>query len=92
MEQENKKFTEEEMKSINDIRLEYQNKVIQFGQIMLEEKLLNQQFEKLDILRENIGKEFEKLQEKEKELVKILNNKYGQGTLNPQTGEFKAVN
>ncbi len=92
MEQENKKFTEEEMKSINDIRLEYQNKVIQFGQIMLEEKLLNLQFEKLDILRENIGKEFEKLQEKEKELVKILNNKYGQGTLNPQTGEFKAVN
>ncbi len=92
MEQENKKFTEEEMKSINDIRLEYQNKVIQFGQIMLEEKLLNLQFEKLDILRENIGKDFEKLQEKEKELVKILNNKYGQGTLNPQTGEFKAVN
>lgn len=91
MEQENKKFNEEEMKSINDIRLEYQNKVIQFGQITLEEKLLNQQFEKLNSLRKGIEKEFEKLQEKEKELVKILNNKYGQGTLNPQTGEFKSV-
>ena len=82
------KFSEEELKSIQSIQQEYQNKVMQFGQVELEKILFKQREESLIQLETNVKAEFSKLQEKERELVKTLNDKYGPGTLNPQTGEF----
>ena len=83
------KFSEEEMKSIQLIQQEYQNKVMQFGQVELEKIVLKQREESLAQADANIKDEFTKLQDKEKELIKTLNEKYGPGTLNPQTGEFR---
>ena len=82
------KFSEEEMKSIQLIQQEYQNKVMQLGQVELEKIILKQREESLAQADANVKDEFTKLQDKEKELVKTLNEKYGPGTLNPQTGEF----
>ena len=82
------KFTEEELKSIQEIQQEYQNKVVQLGQVELEKIFLKQRQESVEQLDINVKGEFAKLQDKERELVKGLNEKYGPGTLNPQTGEF----
>ena len=82
------KFTEEELKSIQEIQQEYQNKVMQLGQVELEKIFLKQRQESVEKLDESVKSEFSKLQDKERELVKGLNEKYGPGTLNPQTGEF----
>lgn len=82
------KFTEEEMKSIQQIQQEYQNKVMQLGQLELEKIVFNQKQEQLFKLEDDIRAEFKILQDKEKQLVDALNVKYGVGTLNPQTGEF----
>ena len=82
------KFTEEELKSIQEIQQEYQNKVVQLGQVELEKIFLKQRQESVEKLDGTVKEEFSKLQDKERELVKGLNEKYGPGTLNPQTGEF----
>ena len=82
------KFTEEELKSIQEIQQEYQNKVVQLGQVELEKIFLKQRQESVEKLDESVKSDFAKLQDKERELVKGLNEKYGPGTLNPQTGEF----
>ena len=82
------KFTEEELKSIQEIQQEYQNKVMQLGQVELEKIFLKQRQESVEKLDESVKSDFAKLQDKERELVKGLNEKYGPGTLNPQTGEF----
>ena len=82
------KFTQEELDSIAAIQAEYQNKVSQFGQLRLEQLLLEQKSEELDTVQQNLVIEFSKLQATERELVKALNEKYGTGTLNPQTGVF----
>ena len=82
------KFTEEELKSIQEIQQEYQNKVMQLGQVELEKIFLKQRQESVEKLDEGVKSDFAKLQDKERELVKGLNEKYGPGTLNPQTGEF----
>lgn len=86
--EEKKQFTEEELKSIQQIQQEYQNKVVQFGQIELEKIYLKQRENSINELEKNVKDEFLKLQEKEQVLVKSLNDKYGPGTLNPQSGEF----
>ena len=82
------KFTEEELKSIQEIQQEYQNKVMQLGQVELEKIFLAQRQKQVSKLDENVKAEFTKLQEKERELTEGLNTKYGPGSLNPQTGEF----
>jgi hypothetical protein len=85
---EQTKFTEEELQEIKNIQQEYQNKVIQFGQLELEKIMFEKRREALVELDKKIREELSALQFKEKQIVDALNAKYGPGELNPQTGEF----
>ena len=87
-ETKNIKFTQEELDSIKAIQVEYQNKSAQFGQLKIETLLLEQRLHGMHDLESNLKAEFETIQTQEKNLVSALNEKYGAGTLNPQTGEF----
>jgi hypothetical protein len=49
---------------------------------------LNQQLEQVEKAEENLENDYVSTQEKEQSLVQSLNENYGTGTLNPQTGEF----
>lgn len=75
------KFTEEEMKSIEQVQQSYQTMITQFGRLELEKLALEK-------VEQSLKEEFKKLQDAEKQLVANLTAKYGEGTLNPQTGEF----
>lgn len=86
--EEKKQFTEEELKSIQQFQQDYQNKIVQFGQIELEKIYLKQRENSINELEKIAKDEFVKLQEKEQVFVKSLNDKYGPGTVNPQSGEF----
>ena len=49
---------------------------------------LNQQMDSLMREEEKLSDEFAEIQDKEKEFLKTLTTKYGEGTLDPETGVF----
>ena len=82
------KFTEDEIKSLSDLSTEYQTTQAAFGQISVQRIILDQQSKALDEAHLKLETDYISLQEKEKKLVKQLNDKYGPGPLDPQTGVF----
>ena len=75
------KFTEEELKQVQNIQVSYQNIQNQFGQLKLAQIRLDNQ----EIDLENSLKQ---IQEEEQKFLDGITEKYGQGTLNPETGVF----
>ena len=82
------KFTDDEMKSLQDLQTGYQEKTTALGQLSVQRILLNQQIDNLDQRMETVEKEYKTLQQTEQDLVKKLNDKYGPGQLDPATGVF----
>ena len=82
------KFTEEELKSLNDLNQGYTTKQQQFGQLKVQRILLTQQLEALDETEIRLETEYSELQKSEQNLVAELNTKYGPGQLDPNTGVF----
>ena len=83
------KFTEEEMVQIKEVQTEYQQKTAIFGQLSFQKFQLERQLETATSAEVALKKEIIDLEQQERALVKELNEKYGAGTLDPQTGEFK---
>ena len=83
-----KKFTDEELEKIKGIQTGYQQKTALFGQLSLQKFQVTRQLESLETAEENLRNEIIQLETTERELVKELNQKYGAGTLDPQTGTF----
>jgi chromosome segregation ATPase len=82
------KFTEEEMKTLRGLQDSYTEKQSELGQLSVQRILLNQQLDALDERQTFLENEYKKIQQKEADFVKTLNNKYGQGQLDPDTGVF----
>tara|TARA_R110000782_G_scaffold34201_2_gene81841 strand:+ start:820 stop:1110 length:291 start_codon:yes stop_codon:yes gene_type:complete len=87
--EESIKFTEEEMVKIKEVQTEYQQKTAVFGQLSFQKFQLERQVETATNAEVALKKEIIDLEQQERALVKELNEKYGAGTLDPQTGEFK---
>jgi hypothetical protein len=85
------KFTEDEMKSLQDLQSDYQEKQSLLGQLSVQRILLTQQVEAIESRQVELEGEYTATQQKERELVETLNEKYGPGELNPETGEFTPV-
>ena len=78
------KFTEEELKSLQDLQGTYQQITLAMGQISLSKiQLENREKSVLNTLNE--------VRDKENELAKELTEKYGKGSLNIETGEFTPI-
>ena len=82
------KFTEDELKSLQDLQTSYQQKQLQFGQLEVQRLLVTQQLDQLDNAKAKLEVEYGEVQETERNLVKQLNEKYGPGNLDPATGVF----
>ena len=85
------KFSDDEMKQINELQQNYQNATATLGRLSVQELILSQQLENIDNERENVKTAYIELQKKEQELVNSLNEKYGAGTLDIVSGEFTAA-
>jgi len=85
------KFTEEELKSLNELSQGYQQIQTAFGQRKVQHILAEQQMEALEEAGIQMESDYVVLQQKERDLVKELNDKYGPGSLDPQTGVFTPV-
>ena len=82
------KFTEDELKSLQDLQNAYQGKQLQFGQLRVQRLLVQQQLDSIDDAEAKLEVEYGEVQETERALVKSLNDKYGPGNLDPATGVF----
>ena len=82
------KFTEDELKSLQDLQNAYQGKQLQFGQLRVQRLLVQQQLDSISDAEAKLEVEYGDVQENERNLVKQLNEKYGPGNLDPATGVF----
>ena len=85
------KFTEEELKSLEELQKGYLEVQSKFGQLWIARINLNKQSDKLNEFEKNTNKKFEDLQSKEKDIVDGLTKKYGEGSLDASTGEFTPI-
>jgi len=82
------KFTEEDIKSLNELSQKYQTIQSSFGQVHVQRIMLDQQKNNLEAAEAKLEADYIDNQQKERELVKNLNDRYGPGTLDPETGIF----
>ena len=75
------KFTEEELTQVQNIQKSYVNVQNQFGQLKMAQIKLDEQEVELEEALKSI-------QSEEKKFLDGITDKYGQGTLNPETGVF----
>lgn len=82
------KFTEDEIKEINDLRFEVGSVFTQLGQIQIEKK---KRLEELELGETELLNKYKELVAKEDTLFKGLNEKYGDGDYDPNTGIFTPI-
>ena len=82
------KFSEEELKSLQELSQSYQNIQASFGQLKVQKILNQQQADALEEAEVKMDSDYKEIQDNERKLVEELNEKYGPGQLDPQTGVF----
>ena len=82
------KFTEDEMKSLRNVQDGYVHIQGNLGQLSVAKLRLEQQLMNLGIEENKFKSEFSKIQENEQKFIDEITDKYGEGQLNPQNGEF----
>jgi hypothetical protein len=82
------KFSDEELTSLRELQEGYSEKAAQFGQLKIQKLLVQQQLDALESTEVQMESDYSALQEREREIVKELNEKYGPGNLDPTTGVF----
>jgi septal ring factor EnvC (AmiA/AmiB activator) len=82
------KFTEEELNNLKTLQQEYVDVQNNFGGLKIRQMHFQRQLESIDdqILQLEVG--LTQLQNEEKTLYKSLEDKYGRGTLDLETGTF----
>ena len=85
---EETKFTEEELKQIKDIQDSYNKIQSEFGQVGISKIRLQEQVDEVKVFESKLGDEFKQVQETEKNLLEEITKKYGDGSLDPETGVF----
>jgi len=89
---ETKKFSQEELTEIQNLRNQSSEIITQLGQIEAETFLADQRLEQLAQSKEMLRTRFNQMQEKESQLIQSLTEKYGDGTVDVASGEFKPTN
>ena len=85
------KFSDEELQSLQELQNTYAGISTQFGQLKVSKMNLMRQMDSLEQSEETLENAWEDNRKKESELVQSLTEKYGPGSLNPQTGEYTPI-
>ena len=85
---ETKQLTPEELQQINEMQQQYNKFVFELGSVESQIQGLLQQKIVLESEKDGIVSDIKTLGEKERVLVRDLQEKYGTGNINPQTGEI----
>ena len=83
-----KKFTDEEMGKIKEIQSSYLGVQQAFGQLEVNKLRLQQQLDSTQQASTELKDKFTEVQNNEQKLIEELNAKYGDGSLNLESGTF----
>ena len=83
-----KKLTQEEIDSIKGLQSEYNKVVFELGSIESQLVFIRKQTELLEAEKTKIVAEIDNVGKKEKTLIDGLQEKYGAGNINMETGEI----
>jgi chromosome segregation ATPase len=85
-----KEFEQTDIDTVKSLQSGYARTTAQIGQVEIELHLLNKRLEQMKELRERLFNDYVSLQNQESELVQKLNEKYGDGVLDLDSGKFIA--
>jgi chromosome segregation ATPase len=82
------KLTTEELQSIKDLQSKYNQTIFEIGVAEAQRIALNEQIEKLQSNKIALVNDLATIEKQESDLVTSLQTKYGNGAINPETGEI----
>ena len=85
------KFTEDELKSLEAVRNDYLNIQQEFGRTKVRKILALKQVDEIEQYGVQLEAAYQQVQDTEATLAKTLEEKYGKGNLNVDTGEFTPI-
>jgi hypothetical protein len=85
---ETKQLTSEELQQIQEMQTQYNKFVFELGNIEAQLQALLQQKVVIESEKDGIVSDLKTLSEQERVMVRDLQEKYGIGNINPQTGEI----
>ena len=87
-----KKLTEEEIKQIKEMQAQYNKFVFELGSMEAQLAEITAHKTTIETEKSNILSDIKKLGERERELLATLQEKYGVGNINIETGEITPFN
>ena len=84
-------LTEAELNALKELREKYALSTTQFGQLKIEKRLLQKELDRLNRLEEEFETQYDAIIESEIVLVKQIEETYGQGNIDLETGIFTPV-
>lgn len=86
-----KKLIPEELQSIKDLQSRYNQVVFEIGVTETQIIAFQQQIEKFQEEKKNLISDLTTISKQESELIKTLEEKYGSGNINSETGEITSI-
>jgi len=84
-------LTQEELQQIKDLQSKYNQTLFEIGVAEAQRLALLEQVEKRESSKKALLTDLNTIENKETELTKILQSKYGMGSINPETGEVTPI-
>jgi hypothetical protein len=84
-------LTPEELDSIKSLQSKYNQTIFEIGASEAQLIAFQQGIDKLQKAKEGLVSDLTTIEQKESELVKSLQEKYGAGNINPETGELTPI-
>jgi oligoribonuclease NrnB/cAMP/cGMP phosphodiesterase (DHH superfamily) len=84
-------LTQEELQSVRDLQSKYNQTLFEIGVAEAQRLALLEQIEKLESNKKVLLGDLTTIEQKENDLVKSLQEKYGTGSINPETGEVMPI-
>jgi len=84
-------LTPEELVSIKYLQSKYNQTIFEIGASEAQILAFQQGIEKLQQAKKGLLSDLTTIEQKESELVKSLQEKYGAGNINPETGEITQI-
>jgi chromosome segregation ATPase len=82
------KLTQEEIQQIKELQQKYDQTEFELGSLEAQIIVLNAQIDKLNEEKRNLVSDLNTVGKKESELVKSLQEKYGTGSIDVESGEI----
>ena len=84
-------LTQEELQSVRDLQSKYNQTLFEIGVTEAQRLALLEQVEKREFDKKSLLNDLATIEQKENELTKSLQEKYGTGSINPETGEITPI-